>query len=86
MIVVADPRDKREIYHDHGNGPHTQDQTNVLIICGPYLRPTYPDPENSPRQRIGARSARRLSGGLQAVGVGSGVGRLVGLRRYLGQD
>jgi hypothetical protein len=37
MIVVADPRNKREIYHDHGNGPMPQDQIDVLIFCEPLL-------------------------------------------------
>jgi hypothetical protein len=36
-IVVAGPRYKREIYHDHGNGLMRQDQTYVLIICEPLL-------------------------------------------------
>jgi len=31
MIVVADPRYEREIYHDHENGLTGQDQTDVLI-------------------------------------------------------
>jgi len=35
MIVVADPRYEREIYHDHGNGLIGQDQTDLLIICRP---------------------------------------------------
>jgi hypothetical protein len=35
MILVADPRYEREIYHDHGNRPIGQDQTDVLIFCEP---------------------------------------------------
>jgi hypothetical protein len=50
--VVADPRYKREIYRDHGNGLIGEDQTDVLIIGKPYFVLMHPDHEKQGCARI----------------------------------